>query len=270
MPSVTDKTRARFGKLLNQGKEILAAKHEILGIGFLDGAAYASWRVQAEAALETLGKDSVYVRSFRRAGNSARSETIIIQIGVIEGVLEASGQRDDAEETIQREPTMATKKTGIFISHATANEPITGDFVSMILEQGIGISPKDIFFSSSSDQGVPTGHNFIGHIKQRVQKCAVLIAWITDDFLKSPFCLCELGAAWAHLPEGSFIPIVQFPSFGKVPSPINSVQGLLMTSASYNTSMNKLRDDLNQLLALTPHSTDRWERHRNAFRSKYI
>ena len=241
-----------------------------MGIGFLDDTAYASWRVQAEATLETLGKDSVYVRSFRRAGNSARSETITIQIGVIEGVLEASEQFDNSEPSIEREPTMAAKKTGIFISHATANKTITNDFVSMILEQGIGISPKDIFYSSSSDQGVPTGHNFINYIRQRVQKCAVLIAWITQDFLKSPFCLCELGAAWAHLPEGSYIPIVEGLRFDQVPPPLNSVQGLSMAPASYNASMNKLRDDLNRLLALTPHSTDRWEGHRNAFRIKHI
>ena len=42
-----------------------------------------------------------------------------------------------------------------------------------------------------------TGENFIETIRQQMQECDTVISLITAEYLQSPFCLVEMGAAWA-------------------------------------------------------------------------
>lgn len=271
MSALTEKTRARFERLLDMGYKVLASQKMILDIGFVDKTSYMSWRVQAEAAiLDKYGNESIHARIFRNAGAPARASTMASQIGVIKGILDDGEDRpSEGKErvgaTTSRKPSMTATRPGIFFSHATADKAVTDDFVSHILEGGIGIPPKSIFYSSSPDQGVPTGHDFIPYIKKQLKQSSMLIAWITPQYLESSFCMCELGAAWALLPKGKFIPLVHGISFDKLPPPFSSTICLSMASKEANTSLNRLRDDVTGLLNLTACATERWERHRNSF-----
>jgi len=84
----------------------------------------------------------------------------------------------------------------IFISHAVKDKPIVDAFVDL-LQTGANIPYDEIFCSSLEGLGIPPGANFIDHIKDEIQSPDMVIAVISEHYLLSQFCMCELGATWA-------------------------------------------------------------------------
>ena len=82
----------------------------------------------------------------------------------------------------------------IFISHSTEDEKLIKIFVEFLM-LGMGIEQKEVFCTSYSET-LLTGENFIDAIRQGMKDCEVTFLIITDNYLKSPFCLAEMGAAW--------------------------------------------------------------------------
>ena len=83
---------------------------------------------------------------------------------------------------------------GIFISHSTKNGELVEQFVEF-LKLGMGIENSRIFCTSENGT-LPTGRHFVEIIKREVQKREMVIVLITPEYLKSRFCMMELGAAW--------------------------------------------------------------------------
>lgn len=83
---------------------------------------------------------------------------------------------------------------GIFISHSTKNRELV-EHVVEFLQTGMGISRENIFCTSLNG-ALPTGEDFIAEIKENMKHCKMVMALITPEYLQSPFCMMELGAAW--------------------------------------------------------------------------
>lgn len=82
----------------------------------------------------------------------------------------------------------------IFVSHSSMNKEIAKCFVDF-LQMGMGIAREEIFCTSYPN-ALPTGEEFIKKIKEELEDCEAVIFLVTDQYLKSQFCLAELGAAW--------------------------------------------------------------------------
>lgn len=164
-------------------------------------------------------------------------------------------------------PASAINKSGIFFSHASKNSDITNDFVEQILQLGIGVHRDDIFNVSNADQGIPAGQYFIPYIRDKVQRATAIIAWITPQFLARPFCMCELGAAWALLPE-NFFPILHEVTHDQLEGVL---QGMQVFTANKKPDMNRFRDQLVSALSMQAgQRSTTWERHRDAFFTKHM
>lgn len=83
---------------------------------------------------------------------------------------------------------------GIFISHSTKNKELVEQLVEL-LKLGMGVDNSKIFCTQLKGT-LPTGKDFVSKIKEEVQKREMVIAIITPEYLKSVFCMMELGAAW--------------------------------------------------------------------------
>lgn len=83
---------------------------------------------------------------------------------------------------------------GIFISHSTKNKELVERIVAL-LQLGMGVESSKIFCTSLNGT-LPTGKNFVEIIKENVRKQEMVMAVITPEYLKSQFCMMELGAAW--------------------------------------------------------------------------
>ena len=99
-----------------------------------------------------------------------------------------------------------TNKT-VFISHSTIDTRLHNCFFNLLLN-GFGIS-KDCVFSSSIARNINISDKFIENIKSNIKNCDVIILLITSSYMRSSFCLAELGAAWVL--EKRIVPIVMDP-----------------------------------------------------------
>lgn len=83
----------------------------------------------------------------------------------------------------------------IFFSHASADKELVERVVDFFVSS-MDIQRREIFCTSLKGT-LPPGKEFIPRIKQEIAGCKVVVMLITQAYLESPFCLAELGAAWA-------------------------------------------------------------------------
>jgi TIR domain len=94
---------------------------------------------------------------------------------------------------------------GIFVSHAAADSTLVDPLVDTLIRLGCGLSSNQIFYSSGEDTGVPSGENLNTFVRDRVADAELVVAVITPAFQTRPFCVAELGVAWARI--GKLMPI---------------------------------------------------------------
>jgi hypothetical protein len=85
----------------------------------------------------------------------------------------------------------------IFVSHAEADKHLAKLLVDFIKE-AIGVPSSAIFCSSVEGHHIPFGENFNAYIKQKIQIPKLVVLLITPAYIQRPFCLMEMGAAWAQ------------------------------------------------------------------------
>lgn len=147
----------------------------------------------------------------------------------------------------------------IFISHATKDKELVGEFIEIL--ENIGINSTQIFCSSFEGYGIPLGENFLDKIKQELSSEVLVLFVITNNFYESKVCLCEMGAAWA-LSKGH-IPVVVPPlSYSDIQGVIPLTQGLLVNDIS---KLNSLKEKLEQDFGLQQINLNSWERKRDKF-----
>lgn len=148
----------------------------------------------------------------------------------------------------------------LFISHAAKDEAIIEEFADL-LQLGIGVQHDDFFCSSLPGMGIPTGRDFVTHIKTQIQNPALVIVVMSPAFLESQFCHNEVGATWAlDLPV---YPILVPPiGYGEVRGVLQGRQAAKLDSKE---GLNDLRDHVIGALGLPPLPTSKWERKRDRF-----
>lgn len=86
----------------------------------------------------------------------------------------------------------------IFISHNENDSKLAEIIIQLLEDIGVSKSVKDgkIFCSSSSNRGIKMGDDIFETIKSKFNDNIVVLFLFTEQFFKSPACLCEMGAAW--------------------------------------------------------------------------
>lgn len=148
----------------------------------------------------------------------------------------------------------------VFVSHATKDAEIAAEIVDLI-EQGIGVPEAEIFCSSLTGYGIPTGKTFVTFMKEQMLGPKVVILLLTPSYFESKFCLSELGAAWV---KSHYIFPILVPPLG-----YDDVKDVLLgTQVSRITDdikYNELRDHLHKEVALDAKSSTKWDTKRRAF-----
>jgi hypothetical protein len=148
----------------------------------------------------------------------------------------------------------------IFISHAHADKDLVDDFVDVVLDLGLGVEPDDIFYSSRRDSGVPSGHDLNARIRQAAGDAQLVIAILTPHFLASPYCMAELGAAWARADR--LFPIA-LPGMAAADM-VGVLSQMEIHGLDKKSALNELNHRIYERLD-TKANPERWERHRDAW-----
>ena len=145
----------------------------------------------------------------------------------------------------------------VFISHATIDQRLHNSIYALLVN-GFGIR-KDCIFSSSIARCMKTKENFIDTIKTNIRNCDVIILLMTSSYMRSLFCLAELGAAWVL--DKNIVPIVIDPvrveEYNKTP-----LQGMQFRK------LNKLRVVYDEFVdsGIVPFSdTEEFNKHYQSF-----
>ncbi len=85
----------------------------------------------------------------------------------------------------------------IFISHASADAAIVTPIVDMIFDAyDFHREKREMMYTSSRDTGLINGSNFNDSLRQALNECSIVIVFLSSNYVKSEYCLCELGAIW--------------------------------------------------------------------------
>lgn len=115
----------------------------------------------------------------------------------------------------------------LFISYCTENREIVEKFLEF-LQLGMGVQKNDIFCTAYSEMLV-TGEEFIEKIREQLQECETVISIITEEYLKSTFCLMEAGAVWVM--SKRYIPLLLVPYERLNGTPLQGMQMRKMEKA---------------------------------------
>ncbi|CAM4511680.1 toll/interleukin-1 receptor domain-containing protein [Corallococcus exiguus] len=85
----------------------------------------------------------------------------------------------------------------VFISHSSVDGAMANYFVEQLLVAGAGLSASQIFCTSAASSPISAGTNFNPRIRQAISHSRIVIALVSRNYYRSPFCMSELGAAWA-------------------------------------------------------------------------
>ncbi len=85
----------------------------------------------------------------------------------------------------------------IFISHASSDCEIIKHLVDFLSGLYV-ISRNEITFTSLPESGIENFSNFNDELRKDIQECKLAIVYLTQNYLKSNYCLFELGAIWSQ------------------------------------------------------------------------
>ncbi|MBX4163363.1 toll/interleukin-1 receptor domain-containing protein [Priestia megaterium] len=151
----------------------------------------------------------------------------------------------------------------IFISHAVKDKELVETFVDDLLNSGMDISSRDIFCSSLSGMGIPSGKNFVEYIKEQIQSPEVVIVFFSKAYINSQFCMSELGATWvlAHNMLPVIIPPLTHDDIKGV------LTGIQVDRINDGTELTRFMEGLKDIFQIDI-SFSKWERKRTQFSEK--
>ncbi|SET94797.1 toll/interleukin-1 receptor domain-containing protein [Hymenobacter actinosclerus] len=113
-------------------------------------------------------------------------------------VVKKSGDSDAPTQQDSMNPPISK----VFISHASANKKVVDELVELL--ELVGVPSDKIFYSSLPEYGIAPGEDFLARIKTEISEGVLVVFAMSRQFLDSPTCLCEMGAAWVlsrlHIP----------------------------------------------------------------------
>lgn len=146
----------------------------------------------------------------------------------------------------------------IFVSYSSKNEKLAKAFVEL-LQLGMGFAKNDIFCTAYPYM-LETGNNFIEDIRNRMRECETVISIITDEYLRSSFCLAEMGAAWAL--SKRYFPLLMVPYERLDGTPL---QGLQMRNLKSLEDLSIIYDELHKCKILESYQTAEFYKRAEAF-----
>ncbi len=166
--------------------------------------------------------------------------------------------KKDFEENADDQTEMNNSVHKIFVSHSFKDVEIVEEFVDLL--ETVGLDSNSIFCSSLSGYGIPLGENFMERIKTELSAAdSMVVFMLSDNFYKSPACMCEMGASWIQAKE--HIPVLIPPlKFEDLDRTLKITQGFMINDAM---KLNEFKDSLIKKFSLEDLSDSVWERKRD-------
>lgn len=140
----------------------------------------------------------------------------------------------------------------IFLSHCSANKKY-GDALEKLLSS-IGIKAEQLIYTSHPLHKIPLDANIYEYLRDNMgQTVFVIILW-SNEYLESPACLNEMGAAWVAQTDYTNIYVPDFsfgnPKYHQCAVDTRKMGAVLNGDAHCKASMIELRNKLSVIFDL--------------------
>ncbi|WP_459210646.1 TIR domain-containing protein [Aquimarina rhabdastrellae] len=147
----------------------------------------------------------------------------------------------------------------IFISHSSHDKAYAQAMVNLLID--LGVQPEHIYCNSYPGHGTTFGQNYIEDLKLKLQDNVLVLFLFSENFFKSNFCLCEMGATWVL--SQAQIPIY-IPPFAP-----EDVKGVFHTSQGFPINhkhhLSAFKEEIEKRHQLTPIKSVRWSTTQDRF-----
>lgn len=120
-------------------------------------------------------------------------------------------KKEDFAKTKTQGTSTASSKKLIFISHRTSDKKY-GDALRDFLV-GLGIQNNQLIYTSHPLHKIPMDANIYDYLRENINSEIFMIILWSNEYLESPACLNEMGAAWVTQSDYTNIYVPSF-SFG--------------------------------------------------------
>ena len=153
----------------------------------------------------------------------------------------------------------------IFISHASKDSNVVEEIIEML--EAIGLESNQIFCTSFEGYGIDLGESFLDAIKSELSSDSMVLFVLSENFYKSPVCMCEMGASWVLSKE--HIPVVVPPlTYADIQGVIPLTQGLVLTDTH---KLNSFKEKIESVFNIENKlSFSTWERKRDRICSRIV
>lgn len=140
----------------------------------------------------------------------------------------------------------------IFLSHSSADKKY-GDALEKFIV-GLGVKNNQLIYTSHPLHKIPFDENIYKYLRKNIYRSIFMIILWSDDYLESPACLNEMGAAWVVQCDYSNIYVPQFtfdnPKYNQCAVDTKKMGAVLNGDKHCKQAMLELKDKIQKLFGL--------------------
>ena len=160
----------------------------------------------------------------------------------------------DFEQVIRPyDNTAREKEPKIFLSHRSSDKKYGDALEKLII--GLGVKNNQLIYTSHPLHKIPLDENIYDYLRKNInQDVFVVILW-SNEYIESPACLNEMGAAWVTQSDYTNIYTPDFafgnPKYHECAVDTRKMGAVLNGDANCKASIIEFRDKILELFGLT-------------------
>jgi hypothetical protein len=125
-----------------------------------------------------------------------------------------------------------------FLSHSTQDKRLVPEFMNL-MRLGMNLRENEIF--CTSENAIRSGTSYLDVIRDNFINSKIVILLISKKYMQSPFCLCEMGAAWAS--GKAMIPLLVNVDYKDIEYPTTPLKATQVSKLSNRDDLTNIFDD---------------------------
>ncbi len=171
----------------------------------------------------------------------------------IENFLNVLNRHEDSEVEIVNPSTQTTSNEPlIFLSHKSDDTKYADALEKFII--GLGVKNSQLIYTSHPLHKVPMDKNIYDYLRERINNNVFIIFLFSNEYLKSPACMNEMGAAWVVQSDYTNIYTPDFsfgnPLYHQCAIDTHKMGAVLNGDEHCKASMIELKDKIQKLFNL--------------------
>ena len=158
----------------------------------------------------------------------------------------------DEEQQINNDINKNNSDPIIFLSHTSSDKPY-GDALEKLIV-GLGVKNDQLIYTSHPLHKIPLDANIYNYLRKNINRNIFMIILWSEEYLESPACLNEMGAAWVTQSDYTNIYTPKFnfgnPKYHECAVDTRKMGAILNGDSHCKTNMLELKDKILSIFEL--------------------